>query len=200
MSSDELIASGDDVINGLLGKLDVLTSQQLDKFDDLIEQAAKKGQKCESPEAVADAVRKVSDEGIEGVSLSHRKFPAPADGTDSFTLTNAKQYQAEASGDAALSFDKGERSFDNIVEGKLIDRKYGHGSSVFNADGSVKNTSRAQSIIEQGRAQINAAQGTPVRWEVSTELGADGIQELFDTQIPAIDIEVVHVIQQTIIN
>ena len=69
---------------------------------------------------------------------------------------------------------------------------------MFNADGSVKNTSRAQSIIDQGRAQINAAQGTPVRWEVSTELGTDGIQELFENE--GIDIIVDYVPQITIIN
>lgn len=113
-------------------------------------------------------------------------------------LSNAKKYQAEASGDAALSFEKNGVSFDNIKDGKLIDRKYGHGDSVFNADGSVKNQTRANSIREQGIRQIEAADGAPVKWEVSTQKGADGIQDLFDNA--GIDIEVVHVPQITIVN
>jgi hypothetical protein len=56
----------------------------------------------------------------------------------------------------------------------------------------------AQSILEQAQAQINAANGTPIRWEVSTELGAEGIQKLFDDL--NIDIEVIYVAQKTIIN
>ncbi len=82
--------------------------------------------------------------------------------------------------------------------GKLIDRKYGHGPSVFNADGSIKNQSRVNSILEQGQRQLNASGGTPVRWEVSTELGADGIQNVFDNA--GFDIEVIYVPQLTIIN
>jgi len=114
-------------------------------------------------------------------------------------LKNAKKYQKEASGDAALSFDKGGRSFDNVTpDGKLIDRKYGHGDSVFNPDGTIKNRSRANSILDQDRAQINAADGTPIKWEISTELGAKGLRDLFDSQ--DIDIEVIYIAQQTIIH
>jgi len=153
----------------------------------------------DNPDKVLDAVKRTSDANVSGVSIGHKKFPTPSEGSDPFVLKNAKQYQAEASGDAGLSFDKGGRSFDNVAsDGKLIDRKYGHGSSVFNADGTVKNQSRAQSILDQGQAQIDAANGTPIRWEVSTELGAEGIQNLFDNA--GIDIEVIYVAQKTIIN
>jgi len=130
------------------------------------------------------------------VSLSHRKFPAPADGTDSFTLKNAKQYQAEASGDAALSFDKAGVSFDNVANGKLIDRKFGH-SSVFDSAGNVANQSRADSILEQANRQLQAADGNPIRWEISSQGGANGIRNLFLQE--GINIEVIHVPQITII-
>lgn len=151
----------------------------------------------EHPDKVLDAVKRASDANIDAVTI--KGFPTPSEGNTSFVLANAKQYQLEASGDALLSFDKGGRSFDNVTtNGTLIDRKYGHGSSVFNADGTVHNQTRAQSILNQGQAQITAANGTPVKWEVSTELGADGIQNLFDAN--NINIEVVHVAQQTIIN
>ena len=155
--------------------------------------------KWDNPDGVLDAIKRTTDSGVDGVSISHKKFPTPADGNDSFVLKNAKQYQGEASGDAGLSFDKDGVSFDNVTaDGKLVDRKYGHGPSVFNADGTVKNRTRADSILEQGQRQIDGAGGAPVRWEVSTELGADGIQDLFDNA--GIDIEVVHIAQQTIIN
>ena len=88
-----------------------------------------------------------------------------------------------------MSLEKASTSWDNIDDaGKLIDRKYGHGTSVFNEvdDGfggkiiSVKNQTRANSIIEQATRQVNAAGGTPIKWEISTELGAKGIKKLFD--------------------
>ncbi len=192
----KIIARGDDAVKGLLRKLDGLTDAQLNKFDDLVEEAARKGQKWDNPEAVADALRKVSDEGVDGVSLSHKKFPAPADGSDSFTLKNAKQYQAEASGDAALSFDKAGVSFDNIADGKLIDRKFGH-SSVFDSAGNVANDARARSILSQARRQLGAASGNPIRWEISSSGGANGIRNLFRRN--GINIEVIHLPQITII-
>lgn len=191
-----VIAQGDDAVKGLLRKLDGLTDAQLNKFDDLVEEAARKGQKWDNPEAVADALKKVSDGGVDGVSLSHKKFPTPADGSDSFTLKNAKQYQLEASGDAALSFNKNGVSFDNIANGKLIDRKFGH-SSVFDSAGNVANSARADSLVEQARRQLNAAGGNPVRWEISSVGGTNGIKRLFRDR--GINIEVVHVPQITII-
>ncbi|MTI30957.1 hypothetical protein [Xanthovirga aplysinae] len=189
-------------------------TKQLQKFDDLVKnnnlgldtkgledllsaRTATKGLPWEHPDKVLDATKRASDANIDRVSI--KGFPTPAEGNTSFVLNNAKQYQREASGDAFLSFDKGGRSFDNVTfDGTLIDRKYGHGPSIFNADGTVHNQSRANSILNQGREQIAAAGGTPVKWEVSTELGADGIQALFDDA--GINIEVVHVAQQTIIN
>lgn len=166
--------------------------------------------KWDNPDGVLDAIRRSSDSGIDGVSISHKKFPEPAEGNSSFVLDNAKQYQKEASGDAALSFDKGGRSFDNVTpDGKLIDRKYGHSSSVFNEidDGfggttiNIKDQNRANSILQQAAAQVNAAGGSPIRWEISTDLGARGIGQLFNNSNNSLinAIEVVHVTQITII-
>lgn len=187
---------------------------QLQKFDEIVTsnnlgldavglenllkaKTATKNLPWEHPDKILDAVKRGSDGGVDGISI--KGFPEPADGNTSFVLSNAKQYQKEASGDALLSFDKNGVSFDNVTpDGKLIDRKYGHGSSVFNADGSIKNQSRVNSILEQGQRQLNASGGTPVRWEVSTELGADGIQDVFDNA--GFDIEVIYVPQLTIIN
>lgn len=165
----------------------------------------------DNPEGVLDAIRRTSDAGVDGVSISHKKFPTPSEGSGPFVLKNAKQYQAEASGDAGLSFDKGGRSFDNVTsDGKLIDRKYGHGPSVFNEvdDGfggkviTIKDQNRANSILQQAQAQVNAAGGSPIRWEISTNLGARGIRQLFDNPAnsQAIrNIEVVYIPQVTII-
>ena len=151
----------------------------------------------EHPDKVLDAVKRASDGNIDAVTI--KGFPTPSEGNTSFILANAKQYQLEASGDALLSFEKGGRSFDNVTpDGKLIDRKYGHGSSVFNPDLSIKNQSRVDKIMQQATDQVAAANGQPIRWEISTELGADGIQNLFD--INNINIEVIHFAQQTIIN
>ncbi len=190
-------------------------TDQLEKFNDLIiknnlgldaegifdilNAAAKKGQKWDFPENILDAVKRASDADIQGLKVVHKKFATPSEGSDPFVLKNAKQYQKEASGDAGLSFELNGRSFDNITsDGKLIDRKYGHGSSVFNPDGSVKNQTRANKIIQQATDQIIDANGQPIRWEISTELGASGIQKLFD--INNFDIEVVYIAQQKIIN
>ncbi|MGB3467707.1 MAG: hypothetical protein WBA74_20645, partial [Cyclobacteriaceae bacterium] len=189
----DFVIKFDDVANSNTLGLDA------DDIADLLRSPSAKRQAWDAPDAVLDAVKRVSDSGVEGVTVAHKKFPAPAEGNSSFVLDNAKQYQKEASGDAALSFEKNGVSFDNVTaDGKLVDRKYGHGSSVFNADGSVKNEARSRSILDQARAQFNAANGTPIRWEISTELGADGIQDLFDVR--GIDIDVVYVVQKTIIN
>jgi hypothetical protein len=121
-------------------------------------------------------------------------------------LRNAKQYQKEASGDATLSFDLNGVSFDNLApDGKLVDRKWGHGPSVFNPDGTVRNQTRANSILQQAQRQLNAVgnDGQKIRWEIETELGADGIEQLFlenASQFPGMsEIEVVRVAQQIIL-
>jgi hypothetical protein len=157
----------------------------------------------EHPDKILDAVKRGSDGGIDVISI--KGFPEPADGNTSFILSNAKQYQKEASGDALLSFDKNGVSFDNVtLDGKLIDRKYGH-SSVFNEDGSVRNQARANSILEQAQRQLNAVNGdgSKLRWEISSEGGANGIERLFlenAEDIPGLDmIKVEHVVQKTII-
>jgi hypothetical protein len=180
-----------DLLKSPSTKIDAVTGQPL---------------KWDNPDGVLDAIRRTSDSGVDGVSISHKKFPTPGDGSDPFVLKNAKQYQAEASGDAGLSFDKNGVSFDNVdVDGKLVDRKYGH-SSVFNADGTVANQTRANSILDQAERQLNAVGGdaSKIRWEISSEGGANGIERLFldnPRGFPGLeDIEVVHVAQQTIIN
>lgn len=177
-----------------------------DKLSDLLKAPKGKGLAWDAPDKVLDAVKRASDANINGLSISHKKFPGPANGTDSYVLKNAKQFQAEASGDAALSFNKGGVSFDDIaVDGKLVDRKLGHGSSVFDEDFGVIRQVRANSIVEQARRQLAAVggDGTKLRWEISTERGANGIEQLFfenSALIPGIDkIEVVYVVQKTII-
>ena len=60
--------------------------------------------KWDHPDQILDAVQRASDANISGLSISHKKFPTLANGTDNFVLKNAKQYQAEASFDAGLSF------------------------------------------------------------------------------------------------
>jgi hypothetical protein len=131
---------------------------------------------------------------VPGLSIDHKKFPGPANGTDNFVLKNAKQFQGEASGDAALSFNKGGVSFDNVTaDGKLVDRKYGHGSSIFDEDGGVINENRAQSLLSQAQRQLDAVGGdaSKLRWEISTEAGANGIKSLFiqnNIQIEVIEV------------
>jgi len=44
---------------------------------------------------------------------------------------------------------------------------------------SVGNQNRVNSILKQAEIQVNAAGGTPIKWEISTELGAKGIKDLF---------------------
>lgn len=99
---------------------------------ELLKSPQTKGLTWENPDKVLDAVKRSSEANIPGLTISHKKFPAPSGATDNFVLRNAKQYQAEASGDAALSFNKGGVSFDDVAaDGKLVDRKFGHGASIF---------------------------------------------------------------------
>lgn len=177
-----------------------------DGLGDLLKSPRAKGLTWDNPGKLLDAVTRSSNADITRLTISHKKFPSPASGTESFVMKNAKQFQAEASGDAALSFDKGGVSFDDVaVDGKLIDRKYGHGSSIFDEDGGVINQVRANSIVDQARRQLAAVggDGSKIRWEISTEAGANGIEQLFldnSALVPGIEnIEVVHVIQKTII-
>lgn len=183
-----------------------------DGLGDLLKSPQAKGLTWDNPDKVLDAIKRSSDANVQGLSISHKKFPAPANGTDNFVLKNAKQFQAEASGDAALSFNKGGVSFDDVAaDGKLVDRKYGHGASVFDKVEDdlltvyeIKNQSRAQSILDQAQRQLNAVggDGSKLRWEISTIDGAGGIRQLFESNGGAIsgiaDIEVVYVAQQVI--
>ncbi len=203
------VNSLDDVADaGLISKLDnyfTTNPTKLQKLEGVLNAPVLKNQQWDNLESVFDAFKKAES---KGVSVGHKKFPAVDDeGSSSFVLKNAKQYQAEASGDAALSLEKAGTSWDNIDDaGKLIDRKYGHGASIFKEvdDGfggkiiQVINTNRKNSIIEQATRQVNAAGGTPIKWEISTELGAKGIKDLFVKN--GINIEVIYVQQVKIIN
>ena len=152
--------------------------------------AARKGQSWDNPEAVLDGLKRASSANIPGMKVSHMKFNTPADGNTSYVLSNAKQYQKEASGDAGLSFNLNNVSFDNVsADGRLVDRKWGHSTSIFNSDGSPHNNSRVTSMIDQADRQIAAANGKPIRWEISTKLGAEGIQDLFDANDIPIDVK-----------
>ena len=140
-------------------------------------------------------------------------------------LDNAKKYQGtpirdangkliSGSGDANLSFEYNGTSFDNVIDGKLIDNKFGHGSSVFKESDdmfsefineandldniTIINQKRADAILEQAERQIRAVDGkVEIEWHVSTELGAKGIQKLFDNVKPTpINIKVKYIKQQ----
>jgi hypothetical protein len=160
----------------------------------------------EHPENILDAVQRASDANIPGLEIKIKGFPTPEDGAENFVLNNAKQFQREGSGDAFLSFETNGISFDNIDEaGVLVDRKWGHSASIFKEadDGFggiiVHNRTRANSILEQALLQVNAAPGLPIRWEISTELGARGIRQLFENS-PNQAIRNIEVIQQLFIN
>jgi hypothetical protein len=94
----------------------------------------------------------------------------------------------------------------------LVDRKFGHGNSIFkeinNGVGEVNivvhNDARIEAIFDQLSKQLKAVSnnGSKVKWEISTELGAKGIEELFKRNPKNIlgleNVEVVH-IQKNII-
>ena len=140
----------------------------------------------------------------------------------SWVLDNAKKYQGtpirdangkliSGSGDANLSFEYNGTSFDNVIDGKLIDNKFGHGGSVFKETDdmfsefidevndldnniTIKNPKRVKAILKQAERQIKAADGkVEIEWHVSTELGAKGIRKLFKTQDPPIKIDVKYI-------
>lgn len=155
----------------------------------ILEAAANKGQTWDEPGKILDAVKRASEGNISGIVVDHKKFPVAANGNSGGYLVPAKLYQKAASGDANLSFEVGGRSFDNIApDGKLVDRKFGHSNSIFdrveNEFGEVElvvsNESRIISLLNQAKGQIGAAGGHPIRWEISTSTGADGIGQVFN--------------------
>ncbi len=156
---------------------------------EILNSAGVKGQQWDFPQNVLDAVKRASDANIPGLRITHKKFPESQVGSSGGYLIPAKLYQADASGDANLSFEIGGRSFDNVSEdGTLIDRKFGYGQSIFDlieddfgqVDLIVKNDSRIISLLEQAKGQLNAAQGQSIRWEISTSTGAMGIEQIFN--------------------
>ncbi|SOE21245.1 hypothetical protein SAMN06298216_1716 [Spirosomataceae bacterium TFI 002] len=198
----------------------------LQKFDDIVQNnnlgldadglqgvlnaAANKSQLWDEPGKILDAVKRASDGNISGMVVAHKKFPVAANGNSGGFLVPAKQYQKAASGDANLSFEVGGRSFDNIApDGKLIDRKFGHSNSIFDrvqnefgeVDLVVHNPTRVKSLLTQAKGQLDAANGHPIRWEISTTTGADGIQSIFNgnfpqflDDFPGVDFSVIEVI------
>ncbi|MBE6329259.1 MAG: hypothetical protein E7072_03955 [Bacteroidales bacterium] len=101
-----------------------------------------------------------------------------------------------------------------MIDGKLIDNKFGHGSSVFKESDdmfsefideandldniTIKNQKRVDAILKQAERQIYAVGGkVEIEWHVSTELGAKGIQKLFENAEPTpINIKVKWIKQQ----
>ena len=183
-----------------------------------------KNNKWDDIDGVITAMKRVSDSNIEGLVLKYKKFPVSQTGS-SWVLDNAKKYQGtpirnadgkliSGSGDANLSFEYNGTSFDNVIDGKLIDNKFGHGGSVFKETDdmfsefideandldniTIINENRAKAILKQAERQIKAVDGkVEIEWHVSTELGAKGIQKLFDNAKPApINIKVKYIKQQ----
>lgn len=79
----------------------------------------------------------------------------------------------------------------------MIDRKFGHNSVILDADGNIINERRIESLVEQANRQLNAANGKPVRWEISSAQGAANLNQYFIDN--GINISVVHVAQVTIL-
>lgn len=202
-------------LNGLLKKNN-LGWQKAD-FENFLTRPTDKP--WDNVDEVITALKRTSDANIDGVTLSYKKFPQPKDGSYSYVLDQAKKYQGgpgydnagnivKGSGDANLSFDYNGVSFDNLTtDGTFIDRKFGQGNSIFDKVASdfgefdivVKNDSRINSLLDQAKRQINAAGGKPIRWEISTELGADGIKQVFSNpaftnRFPGVDFSKIDVV------
>jgi hypothetical protein len=174
---------------------DIIASNNLGldeaKLLEILNAAAAKGLKWDFPENILTAVKRASDANIPGLKVTHKKFPESAGSGGSY-LVPAKNYQKAASGDANLSFDIGGRSFDDIgTDGKLIDRKFGYGNSIFDKIEDefgevlleVTNVTRIKAVLRQAKGQLNAANGKPIRWEISNQTGADGISGVFNGTI-----------------
>ncbi len=142
-------------------------------------------------ENILEAIKRASDANIPELKVVHKKF-AESIGSGGSYLIPAKNYQKSASGDANLSFEVGGRSFDDIgLDGKLIDRKYVYGNSIFDEIEDefgevllkVTNETRIKAVLRQAKGQLNAANDKPIRWEISNQTGADGISGVFNGTI-----------------
>jgi hypothetical protein len=160
---------------------------------EILNAAGAKGQQWDFPQNILDAVKRASDANIPGLRITHKKFPESQVGSSGGYLIPAKLYQADASGDANLSFEIGDRSFDNVSEdGKLVDRKFGYGQSIFDriendfgeVEINVHNPARIKSLLTQAKSQLDATHGHQIKWEVSTEIGAEGIRSIFIGNFP----------------
>jgi RHS repeat-associated protein len=112
------------------------------------------------------------------IDIKTKRFPT----NGSWVLDQAKLYQKKFSGNADLSFELKGVSFDAQNGSKLIDAKYGHGTSLFDAeDLTIKNKGRGNKLLDQARRQRDAIDGTgyTIEWHVSTQTGADGLSKMF---------------------
>ena len=153
-------------------------------------------------ENIMPALKRASDANIPGLKVGYKKFPQSSTGNN-YVLDQAKKFQGKASGDANLSFEVNGTSFDNIENGVLIDRKYGHATSIFKdtdplyneipglddfiEEGAgkvlIKNQKRVNSLLTQARRQLSSIDGKDVtiEWEISSDLGARGISQVFQS-------------------
>ena len=162
-----------------------------DGLQAVLNAAAVKGYKWDFPENILDAVKRASDANIPNLKVTHKKFPVSS--SDSYVLKNAKQFQYESSLDANLSFELNGVSFDDVKGGFLIDRKFGHDSAIWDVDGNIINERRIESLLDQAERQLTAANGQPIKWEISTPAGASNLNQHFIDI--GININVVHVAQ-----
>ena len=102
----------------------------------------------------------------------------------------AKAFQGKVSGHPDLSFELNGISFDAIVDGKLVDAKFGYGASTFEdvyddvlerfvpeAYNETLKTALKSSIERQMRAISGT--GLKLEWHVSSQKAFDGIEMLF---------------------
>ena len=102
----------------------------------------------------------------------------------------AKAFQGKVSGHPDLSFELIGISFDAIVDGKLVDAKFGYGASTFEdvyddvlerfvpeAYNETLKTALKSSIERQMRAISGT--GLKLEWHVSSQKAFDGIEMLF---------------------
>ena len=103
----------------------------------------------------------------------------------------AKAFQGKVSGHPDLSFELNGISFDAIVDGKLVDAKFGYGASTFEdvyddvleeIIPEVINDKLANSLLNSAQRQIAAVQSTglKIEWVLSNDKALRGIEELFE--------------------
>jgi hypothetical protein len=123
-----------------------------------------------------------------GCTLKKKAFPSNSKRPDAYNA--AKAFQGKVSGHPDLSFELNGISFDAIVDGKLVDAKFGYGASTFEDvydDVMDKFVPEAYNeiLIKALRSsidrQLDAIMGTGLKleWHVSSQKAFDGIEMLF---------------------